>query len=903
MPSPSRPESSNQPPSSAAVLKQGLSALKQKHYDQAIQSLNQVVQLSRDAAEYAQAQMGLVKAYRYKGQTEAAIATCTQLTRNSNPKVQAWATQTLTKLQQQQQSRSNSPTSTAPSDSTRADQPAKLANDQNPTHHDRKPAAQGISEQQGTSPSTTGFVPLDDLNNTDSGQTGSDQANNETGFIALEDDDDALLFARPSSSASLQSARPQSAPVSTNTAIPSPSSNPSLTHPEFKQSASLNPAEEINRLHNPDRVEPVEPNVADIDRDTAKAHGTAKPLVDVPVEASAAGNSAQAIEPAPAAPLNDYQPTWRQAERAERWSALPPVNQARFWIIQGVTVLGSIWLIRSGTWFILRQVNKLLAWIDWPIYLQPIQSFYRDPFWTIVLILAVLFAASPWLWDLILGWFYGQKTFDLKTLEVHSPESVRLLKRFFRQSGRTMPELRVLPCPAPFILTYGNLPRFARISVSRGLLNQLADDEIAALYAREASQIQRWDFAIVSWLTLVMQVPYLLYNEAATFGNRFAQPILRGFFAFISSLGYGFYWLFRWLGLWANRDRAHHSDRTSVSLTGNPNGLIRALIKVAIGSAEDIQRQGHTSAELESLDLLSPTGHAASLTVGSTYPHTPIEPILQWDYQNPYRHWLAISKAHPALGERLYILTRYAQRWHLTPELDLDAPPARQASPNILQQVAYWQPLLFQASPWVGLACGFAIAWLLKFMGWFSPIVGLYRLQWMWDSQSLLWACILIGFGIGTWLRVNRLFPDFTPSAIRNQPNAHLLLTDPTALPTNTLPVKIHGKLLGKSGLHNSLGQDLLIQTQQGLIKLRYASALGALGNLFLKSGKLRPEELTNRRVQIVGWFRRSVLSWIDLDHIRNQAGYTIRANSPTSATLLGGICIAWGLFLLVTGQ
>ncbi|MGP1383289.1 MAG: M48 family metalloprotease [Thainema sp.] len=883
MPSPSRPESSNQPPSSAAVLKQGLSALKQKQYDQAIQSFHQVVQLSTDAAEYAQAQMGLVKAYGYRGQTEAAIATCTQLTRNSSPKVQAWAARTLEKLQQQNvahpdQSHSNIASSPTPSSSTRAEHPPERLSRQ-----ELQTAETNSSEPQGTPLSSTGFVPLD------ASLDDARKPGHETGFVALDDVDDDVQPSRPPL-ATPRMAPPPSSPTPADVATASPATQPSANQELEQPTSPL--SDLVNRFVdqslNPDQPDP----------NTAV---TANPPADTPTAAQTAADPAVAL--AQSAPPISYQPTWQQAERAERWSSLPPVNQTRFWIIQAVTVVGSIWLIRSGTWFLLRQVNKFLAWLDWPIHVQPIQAFYRDPFWMIALFLAVLFAASPWLWDFLLSWFYGQKPFSLQILESHSPESVRFLKRFFRQSGRTMPELRVLPSQAPLILTYGNLPRFARISVSQGLLNQLADDEIATLYAREASQIQRWDFVTLSWIALIMQLPYLLYDEAAKFGNRLSQPILRGCFAFVASAGYGLYWLLRWLGLWANRNRTYHSDRTSVSLTGNPNGLIRALLKVAIGSAEDIQRQGRTSSELESLNLLSPTGYAASLTVGSTYPYTPIEPILQWDYQNPYRHWLATSQAHPALGERLYILTRYAQRWHLTPELDLESPPPRPKAQNIIQQIAYWQPLLFQASPWVGLVCGFAIAWLLKFIGWFSPVVNIYRLQWMWDSQSLLWACILIGFGIGTWLRVNRLFPDFTPGAIRNQPNAHLLLTDPVALPTNTLPVKIQGKLLGRSGLHNWLGQDLLMQSQQGLIKLRYASALGVLGNLFLQSAKIRPEELTGRRIQIVGWFRRSVLSWIDLDHIKNQAGYTIRANSPTSATLLGGICIAWGLFLLVTGR
>lgn len=898
MSSPSRPESSNQPPSSAAILKQGLSALKQKHYDQAIQCFNQVTQLSLDAAEHAQAQMGLVKAYGRIGQMEAAIATCTQLTRSPNPKIQAWAAQTLEKLQQQQHQ--PRPKESAPSASNPS--PAPDLNHQSPSAPKSPAVSMSQSETPASPLSRTGFVPLNDAD--DLTDDARNDTGNQTGFVALDDDDDDVLPSRVPTTRSAQTASPQS-----TAATPPPSSDhpPSPIHtsiplPQDPESAtaaqSVTPPDLEQHVTEQQPSSPAQLQGQPTDS-TAANRLTTEPAADPAVAIQPADNA----EDSSAALIADYQPTWRQAERAARWSPLPPVSQARFWTIQAVTVLGSIWLIRSGSWLVMRQINKLLAWIDWPIYLQPIQSFYRDPFWTIVLFLAALFAASPWLWDFILSWFYGQKPFDFKTLETHSPESVRLLKRFFRQSGRTLPELRVLPSQAPLMFTYGNLPRFARISVSRGLLNQLADDEIAALYAREASQIQRWDFAILSWLALLIQLPYLIYEEAAKFGNRLRQPIFRGLFAFIASLGYGLYWLLRWLGLWANRTRTHHSDRTSVSLTGNPNGLIRALLKVAIGSAEEIQRQGRTSPELESLDLLSPAGYAASLTIGSTYPHTPIEPILQWDYQNPYRYWLATSQAHPALGERLFILTRYAQRWHLTPELDLEAPPARPKSPNLIQKIGYWQPLLFQASPWVGLVCGFAIAWLLKFIGWFSPIVNLYRLQWLWDSPSLVWACVLIGFGIGTWLRVNRLFPDFTPGAIRNQPAAHLLFTNPTAIPTDTLPVKVQGKLIGKSGLHNWLGQDLLLQTQQGLIKLRYASALGVVGNLFLQSAKIRPEELTGRRIQVIGWFRRSLLSWIDIDHIKNQAGYTIRANSPTSATLLGGICIAWGLFLLVAGQ
>jgi hypothetical protein len=170
------------------------------------------------------------------------------------------------------------------------------------------------------------------------------------------------------------------------------------------------------------------------------------------------------------------------------------------------------------------------------------------------------------------------------------------------------------------------------------------------------------------------------------------------------------------------------------------------------------------------------------------------------------------------------------------------------------------------------------------------------------ENQSLLPAGLLIGFGIGTWLRVNRLFPDFTPGAVRQQPPLSHLLKDVNAIPVDTIPVRLQGKLIGRSGVSNWLGQDLLLQTEQGVIKLRYASALGIIGNLFLQSAQIRPDALSGRYIQIVGWFRRSVLSWIDLDYLSTQHRNRIQANSPISATLLGLAAVLWGMWLLLFG-
>ena len=71
----------------------------------------------------------------------------------------------------------------------------------------------------------------------------------------------------------------------------------------------------------------------------------------------------------------------------------------------------------------------------------------------------------------------------------------------------------------------------------------------------------------------------------------------------VASLVYGLWGLLTGTGLWLSRLRLYYSDRVASEITGNPNALIRALLKISIGIAADIQKEEHTSWQLESLNL------------------------------------------------------------------------------------------------------------------------------------------------------------------------------------------------------------------------------------------------------------------------------------------------------------
>lgn len=82
------------------LLNAGQTALKQKRYAEAVQSLEAFSQGCADTSskDYLQAQMGLIKAYQRTDRLEEAIALCEQLATNPDPLIQNWAQQALPSL-------------------------------------------------------------------------------------------------------------------------------------------------------------------------------------------------------------------------------------------------------------------------------------------------------------------------------------------------------------------------------------------------------------------------------------------------------------------------------------------------------------------------------------------------------------------------------------------------------------------------------------------------------------------------------------------------------------------------------------------------------------------------------------------------------------------------------------
>ncbi|MCT7972415.1 M48 family metalloprotease [Laspinema olomoucense] len=863
-------------------LQTGLAALKKKNYELAIAILEKVCGQELHQPTVDRATMGLVMAYKGNRAHSKAIALCQTLTESDSPKVKDWAVRTLAQLNQSSpQGRSS------PSNPGSQPQPPKTLN----------PPGSPPSPLRGD---PTGFVPLDPSssaatqpsplkNPSSQGIISPLSLGNPTGFVPLEPAQAKPAPRSPVNPPPLPPPMPPRPPGGTTpggrvTPLTPPSSLPAPPKPSRPP---------VSRRDSPP-VLPLEANSDGVDYLTPATTQADSPSAMAPEDGQPTPTPRESTVPTP-------QPRqWRQAGRAQNWRKLKPVKPTYLFFAQigsAIALFGLLWIFMNWG---MAAANDLFYRLP---LLEPLQSFYRDQTWTLLGILVLLLVASPWLLDLLLRFAYGMEKLPPPKLGNYSPEARKLLSRFSLERKQPPLALGVIPTDAPIAMTYGFAPRFARIVVSQGLLEQLEDDEIAAIYAGELGHLENWDFPLMSLGVLLSQLPYLLYWQVSKDGDKWLDSqewfskVILGTAGVISAVAYGFYWVLRWPVLFLSRLRFYYSDRACASLTGNPNALTRALLKMAIGIAQDVEKQGHTSFVLEGFDLLSPVGYVQGMTLGSCSSYDSWENLLQWDRHNAYKKWLTVPESHPPLGDRLTLLDLYARFWKLDAELDFarDSAVAPASPPR-----GMLKRLLLQGAPYFGLPLGLLAGLMLWALGAVAVNLGFGALEWVWGDRAILQGALLIGVSLGIVLRINSFFPDITSKNIRTNPTLPELLTDSDAIPLDSLPIGLEGQLLGRRGISNWLGQDLILQSPTGLVKLHAASNLGVFGYLWLLSK--RPNDFVGQKIAAIGWFRRGATPWIDLDRFTTADGKTHSSGHPIWSTILAAVAALLGVYLMSKG-
>ncbi|PZV10170.1 MAG: hypothetical protein DCF32_00795 [Leptolyngbya sp.] len=592
------------------------------------------------------------------------------------------------------------------------------------------------------------------------------------------------------------------------------------------------------------------------------------------------------------------------------------------WLQQGLTAIALLWGINWAIHFALRTVDRLLQWVRWPVQLRLPGASQNYTVW-VISGLVLLALASPWIMDFALAFWHGQKPLSTRQLQGYSPEALRLLRQVCRQRGWQMPELRVIPDPAPLCFSYGWLARNTRIVVSQGILDQGTDEIVTALYGCELARMVNGSGAVLSAVGLLLLLLHSAYHRLAQGGDRLAQPLLRNSLGVLSSIFYGLFWLLRQLMLWLSRLCCSWGDRRAIDLTQHPDHLADGLLQLTEAIAIDLQQRDTLHPLLTSLEILMPVSGRQAITPGSLLAQVDrdgqnlnpennaasdrfanrantIATLLAIDSLNPYRQWLRGSASHPPLGERLLNL---GQQAILRQQPTTVALPVAPRTSN-----GFSLPLLLlQKSPLAGLLTGVGIAMGLWFIGGIVNRLGWQRLSWLYQDPSILMGGLWLGLGLGLLLRINALFPDpdSTPSVRQTTATAPTttveLLHSSSVLPVQGKPITLRGQLRGSAGLENWGCQNLYLDDGLGLVKLVNPVPLGSLQGLFQQ--RSHPRQWVGQAVTVSGWSRYGAgLLWVDIHQVQLNSQHRFQAYGPNWATLLSLAISLMGILTIFRG-
>ena len=785
-------------PPRSDLLQTGVAALKQQRFAEAVQAFEASYgSFPPGSKEAYQLQMYLVRAYQENGQSDRAINLCQLLANAEQPQVRSWAERTLPILQQA------SVAQPPPSDAATSPQTAPTPGPQLTLQESANLLSQGnkaLKTQQfaeavaaletyctGTDPTTPNYA---------QGQMWLVKAYNGNG-------------------------QSEAAVALCHQLLGSEKEYVQIWAQRFLEANA------------PDQLLPPEPEPESPAPEMRQANGSLK-------SSCISGSDNQGKE-SPAPPV-----LAQKAGRSNRRGITLPMRgvAASLSLASGVTVsllFGMILVLCLSLLLIVDSQNPTLGLII--------------AVGVTILVNTAIFFIAPFIMDLIQGWLYGTRWTSLAEIDRHSPEAGRVIRDVCQQKKLSQPRLGIIDDDNPTAFTYGSLPNSARLVVSRGIFRYLDDDEVATVYAHELGHIVHWDFAVMTLASTLVQITYLIYvyiqRMARHLGDGETAKRAKAWILGVSIAAYLFYVVGEYLLLYLSRTREYYADHFAAEVTGNPNGLSRALVKIAYGLMEEGKRNPESSKVLAGTRALGIADPRSATFTGTAY-RAAAEPrkvgrVFLWDLFNPWAWWMELNSTHPLTGKRVRALTTYAE--HLGLETEFEMAKVMREGRLLNKQRLYGSfvlDVLILWADWIGLAIGLLIG---------GAFVAVNPIAW----RSLI-SGALIGFGMGTLLKMVFMYPDFKQAPVTD---VLTLMSDPYASPLRGRPVKLQGEIIGRGDSGYRFGSDLKLQDPTGLMYLYYSSRFGPLGNFLF--GMSQAESFVRQSVTATGWFRRGLMPWVDL--------------------------------------
>jgi heat shock protein HtpX len=148
------------------------------------------------------------------------------------------------------------------------------------------------------------------------------------------------------------------------------------------------------------------------------------------------------------------------------------------------------------------------------------------------------------------------------------------------------PKIGISQLQIPNAFAFGRTRRGARVCVTKGILNLLNDEELKSVLGHEISHIKHRDVAIITMLSVVPMVCYMLYISFFWGGMFSSRQRDSGSMIAIGLLALVIYFIASLLVMYGSRIREYYADLGSTKLGNEAHHLATALYKLSIGSAK-----------------------------------------------------------------------------------------------------------------------------------------------------------------------------------------------------------------------------------------------------------------------------------------------------------------------------
>ena len=486
-----------------------------------------------------------------------------------------------------------------------------------------------------------------------------------------------------------------------------------------------------------------------------------------------------------------------------------------------------------------------------------------------LLLLVLQFLLAPVLNDWVFKVFYKTK---------FNYEIPAYLEEFIREScqkhNMKYPKIGFIDDGSPNAFTYGRTKNDARVVITRGILELLDEEEVKAVVAHELGHANHYDML---FMTVAQIVPLILYYVSQIFLDTDSKRSSRSNndngskTALIGAVAYVLYIISQYVILWLSRTREYYADSFAIEETRNPSALAKALVKIgfglAVGNTEEKSKvsAGNT---LGISDAKSSKGMAITSYNNGGVSKENIINAMKWERWNVWAKINELNSTHPLISKRLLAISDRCEEFGQPPYIEFNEKQPESYVDDFFRELL--------------------IALLPTLVAIFTLVIFAIT-----NMNPLT-------LPIGSILFVVSLFAQLLYTHKDHgykETNVAELLSEVKVSNITSVPCIIEGTIIGRGNPGCIFNEDFVIKDDTGIIFLDYNQPLRIVEKIF---AVFKSEEYFDKKVRVKGWYRRSVVPYIEVHSIEID-GVTKKCHTYTTVKVIYGILLAMAIFYFIS--